>query len=94
MNSSNKEWERLDSLEEEEALVWDLSVTLPTKCVSGIKKDSYISVNIVTILDRLLLKQVLVRFLRRGLNVSNNVGTCVELEMLGGSFLVFGVGEE
>lgn len=30
----------MDSLEEEEALVWDLSVTLPTKGVSGIKKDS------------------------------------------------------
>ncbi|VVA90499.1 unnamed protein product [Arabis nemorensis] len=42
MNSSNGEWERLDSLKEEEALVWDLSVTLPTKGVSGIKKDSYI----------------------------------------------------
>ncbi|XP_010501402.2 PREDICTED: LOW QUALITY PROTEIN: F-box protein At1g10110 [Camelina sativa] len=33
-------WERVHSLENEEALLWDLSVTLPTKGVSGIKKDS------------------------------------------------------
>ncbi|EOA25086.1 hypothetical protein CARUB_v10018394mg [Capsella rubella] len=33
-------WERVESLENEEALVWDLSVTLPTKDVYGIKKDS------------------------------------------------------
>ncbi|ESQ42333.1 hypothetical protein EUTSA_v10015724mg [Eutrema salsugineum] len=34
------EWEQVYSLEEEEALVWDLNVTLPTKGVTGIKKDS------------------------------------------------------
>lgn len=33
-------WERVLSLENDEALVWDLSVTLPTKGVSGIKKNS------------------------------------------------------
>ncbi|XP_020868563.1 F-box protein At1g10110 isoform X2 [Arabidopsis lyrata subsp. lyrata] len=34
------DWERVHSFEDEESLVWDLSVTLPTKGVSGIKKDS------------------------------------------------------
>lgn len=33
-------WETVHSFEDEESLVWDLSVTLPTKGVSGIKKDS------------------------------------------------------
>ncbi|CAL9214378.1 unnamed protein product [Arabidopsis halleri] len=33
-------WERVHSFGDEESLVWDLSVTLPTKGVSGIKKDS------------------------------------------------------
>lgn len=35
-----KKWENVYILGEEEALVWDLSVTLPTKGVKGIKKDS------------------------------------------------------
>ncbi|VVB16673.1 unnamed protein product [Arabis nemorensis] len=35
-----EKWEKVYSFGEEEALVWDLNVTLPTKGVTGIQKDS------------------------------------------------------